>query len=68
MGTRDSRGPLLPVDTGILREVFDHRSISEGELPAAEWDHLSYAEYLAASYLARHDVPIATLKRLIMQP
>ena len=65
-GNERFQGADITVNTGILREVFDTGLFRGRVAGRAEWDHLSYAEYLAASYLARHDVPIATLKRLIM--
>jgi hypothetical protein len=56
----------LDVNAYTLREVLDTAFFGWREAGKAEWDHMSHAEYLAAAYCARHKVPVADLKRLVM--
>jgi hypothetical protein len=65
-GNESFQTSAITVNTRTLREALDTGVFRWRSAGRAEWDHLSYAEYLTASYLSRHNVPTATMKRMIM--
>ncbi len=62
-------GGTVPVSSTNVREVMTHTQLFSGRGPSRlGWAHWTYAEYLAAAYLTKHDLRQAQICDLLLHP
>jgi hypothetical protein len=64
-GTESLNGVSIPVTEAVLRDVLGTGLFAGGEGERHVWSHWTYAEFLAARYIIRHQVSIEQIRDLI---
>jgi len=64
-GTESLDGASIPVTEAVLRDVLGTGLFAGGEGERHVWSHWTYAEFLAARYIIRHQIPIEQIRDLI---
>lgn len=64
-GYENINGDSFEITDKVINEVLDTGLFSSRGLHRMGWAHQTYAEFLAAWYLTRHEIPLAQIKKLI---
>ncbi|WP_228025017.1 NACHT domain-containing NTPase [cf. Phormidesmis sp. LEGE 11477] len=63
--SEEANGRGFEIDKEVIKEVLDTGLFSSRGLHRMGWAHQTYAEFLAAWYLAQHEIPLEQIRRLI---
>ena len=67
-GNEFANGETFPLDENAIRETLRTGLFSSRGPGRLGWAHQTYAEFLAADYLARHDMPLSQRLGLLVYP